>query len=121
MPPLPDDPTRHAVPEDASHPVHARLKWRPILIFLLCVLAAVLLSIDSMNAGLHRLLSAAEPAIAAHPVSGALLFIVLSAFSALVAGSFSLGVLAAPLIDPGALAVVRFILAGVLVGAALTR
>lgn len=85
MPPLPDDPTRHAVPEDASHPVHARLKWRPILIFLLCVLAAVLLSIDSMNAGLHRLLSAAEPAIAAHPVSGALLFIVLSAFSALVA------------------------------------
>jgi drug/metabolite transporter (DMT)-like permease len=40
------------------------------------------------------------------------------AFSALVAGSFSLGVLAAPLIDPGALAVARFILAGVLVGVA---
>jgi drug/metabolite transporter (DMT)-like permease len=40
------------------------------------------------------------------------------AFSALVAGSFSLGALAAPHIDPGALAVVRFILAGVLVGAA---
>jgi len=39
-------------------------------------------------------------------------------FSALVAGSFSLGVLAAPHIDPGALSVVRFILAGVLVGAA---
>lgn len=40
------------------------------------------------------------------------------AFSALVAGSFSLGVLAAPRIDPGALSVVRFILAGVLVGVA---
>jgi drug/metabolite transporter (DMT)-like permease len=40
------------------------------------------------------------------------------AFSALVAGSFSLGVLAAPHIDPGALSVVRFVLAGVLVGAA---
>jgi drug/metabolite transporter (DMT)-like permease len=40
------------------------------------------------------------------------------AFSALVAGSFSLGVLAAPHIDPGALSVVRFLLAGVLVGAA---
>jgi drug/metabolite transporter (DMT)-like permease len=40
------------------------------------------------------------------------------AFSALVAGSFSLGVLAAPHIDPGALSVVRFILAGVLVGTA---
>ncbi|WP_443082487.1 DMT family transporter [Tabrizicola sp.] len=39
-------------------------------------------------------------------------------FSALVAGSFSLGVLAAPHIDPGALSVVRFALAGVLVGMA---
>ena len=40
------------------------------------------------------------------------------AFSALVAGSFSLGVLAAPHIDPGALSVVRFALAGILVGVA---
>ena len=40
------------------------------------------------------------------------------AFSALVAGSFSLGTLAAPLIDPAALTVPRFALAGVLVGAA---
>lgn len=40
------------------------------------------------------------------------------AFSALVAGSFSLGVLAAPHIDPGALSVVRFVLAGALVGMA---
>ena len=40
------------------------------------------------------------------------------AFSALVAGSFSLGVLAAPHIDPGALSVARFVLAGILVGAA---
>ncbi|WP_240790264.1 DMT family transporter [Rhodobacter sp. SY28-1] len=40
------------------------------------------------------------------------------AFSALVAGSFSLGVLAAPFIDPGAVTAVRFVLAGALVGAA---
>ena len=40
------------------------------------------------------------------------------AFSALVAGSFSLGRLAAPLIDPVALTVPRFALAGALVGAA---
>lgn len=40
------------------------------------------------------------------------------AFSALVAGSFSLGALAAPLIDPLALTAVRFLLAGALVGAA---
>lgn len=40
------------------------------------------------------------------------------AFSALVAGSFSLGALAAPLIDPLALTVLRFALAGTLVGTA---
>lgn len=44
------------------------------------------------------------------------------AFSALVAGSFSLGVLAAPYIAPAALNVVRFVIAAVIVGiaAALT-
>ncbi|MDT8857184.1 DMT family transporter [Paracoccaceae bacterium Fryx2] len=39
------------------------------------------------------------------------------AFSALVAGSFSLGAMAAPLIAPAALTTARFLLAGVLVGA----
>jgi drug/metabolite transporter (DMT)-like permease len=39
-------------------------------------------------------------------------------FSALVAGSFSLGALAAPHVDPAALTVLRFMLAGVLVGTA---
>lgn len=37
-------------------------------------------------------------------------------FSALVAGSFSLGSMAAPLIDPGALTAARFALSGALVG-----
>ncbi len=40
------------------------------------------------------------------------------AFSALVAGSFSLGALAAPFVDPAALSALRFLLAGALVGAA---
>lgn len=40
------------------------------------------------------------------------------AFSALVAGSFSLGALAAPHVDPAALTVLRFLLAAVLVGVA---
>ena len=40
------------------------------------------------------------------------------AFSALVAGSFSLGALAAPHVDPGALSALRFALAGALVGIA---
>jgi drug/metabolite transporter (DMT)-like permease len=38
-------------------------------------------------------------------------------FSALVAGSFSLGALTAPLVDPAALTALRFLLAGALVGA----
>jgi len=40
------------------------------------------------------------------------------AFSALVAGSFSLGALAAPHVSPVALTALRFLLAGVLVGTA---
>ena len=40
------------------------------------------------------------------------------AFSALVAGAFSLGSLAAPFVDPGALSALRFLLAGALVGIA---
>lgn len=40
------------------------------------------------------------------------------AFSALVAGSFSLGALAAPLVSPATMTVARFALAGALVGAA---
>jgi drug/metabolite transporter (DMT)-like permease len=59
---------------------------------------------------LHRLTSGLS-----QPARGHLAML---AFSALVAGSFSLGVLAAPHIDPGALSVVRFVLAGVLVGVA---
>lgn len=39
------------------------------------------------------------------------------AFSALVAGSFSLGALAAPFVDPAALSALRFLIAAVLVGA----
>jgi drug/metabolite transporter (DMT)-like permease len=39
-------------------------------------------------------------------------------FSALVAGSFSLGALAAPHVDPGALSALRFLLAGLIVGTA---
>jgi drug/metabolite transporter (DMT)-like permease len=40
------------------------------------------------------------------------------AFSALVAGSFSLGALAAPFVDPAALSALRFLIAAVLVGVA---
>lgn len=85
---VPDDSMQHVPAQDVvadAHPAHLRLKLRAVLILALCALAAVLLSIDSLNAGLHRLLAAAEPTIAAHPVSGLLLFVALSALSAVVA------------------------------------
>ena len=48
------------------------------------------------------------------PVAG---HIAMLCFSALVAGSFSLGAMAAPFVDPGALSALRFLIAGALVGA----
>lgn len=60
--------------------------WRRALgVLLVCVLLVVLLSIDSLYALLQQLLVAAEPMIAAHPVSGSLLFVALSALSAMLA------------------------------------
>jgi uncharacterized membrane protein YdjX (TVP38/TMEM64 family) len=86
MPQSTDDPPHTVVAsQDAPHPAHLRLKLRGVLILALCLLAAVLLSIDSLNAGLHRVLAVAEPVIATHPVSGLLLFVVLSALSAVIA------------------------------------
>jgi drug/metabolite transporter (DMT)-like permease len=52
-----------------------------------------------------------------HMTPGARGHLAMLCFSALVAGSFSLGALAAPLVDPAALSVLRFALAGCLMGA----
>jgi len=49
------------------------------------------------------------------PIAGHLAMLL---FSALVAGSFSLGAMAAPFVDPAALSTLRFLIAGALVGAA---
>lgn len=80
-------PPEVASPEVAppAHPRHLRLPLRALAILALCVAVVLLLSVDSVNAGLHRLLAAAEPTIALHPVSGLLLFVALSALSAVVA------------------------------------
>ncbi|MFC5576877.1 TVP38/TMEM64 family protein [Lysobacter niabensis] len=60
--------------------------WRRALgALLLCTLAVLLLSIDELFALLQQLLVAAEPQIAAHPVGGPLLFVALSALSAMLA------------------------------------
>jgi uncharacterized membrane protein YdjX (TVP38/TMEM64 family) len=69
----------------AAHPRHLRWPLRALAILALCIAVALLFSVDSLNAGLHRLLAAAEPAVVAHPVSGLLLFVALSALSAVIA------------------------------------
>lgn len=58
---------------------------RVLLVLLICVMAALLLSVDWVYSGMHRLLAAAEPLISGHPVLGALAFVLLSALSAILA------------------------------------
>ena len=60
--------------------------WRRALgALLLCALVVVLLSIDTLFALLQQVLVAAEPLIAAHPFGGRVLFVALSALSAMLA------------------------------------
>ncbi len=60
--------------------------WRRALALLLvCALLALLLSFDSLYALLQQVLDAARPVIQAHPLWGGVLFVLLSAVSALLA------------------------------------
>lgn len=65
--------------------LHARGLIRALVIVLICVSAALFLSIDSVYQGLQRVLAEAEPLIAEHPVLGAVVFVLLSAVSAMLA------------------------------------
>jgi len=65
--------------------LHARSLIRALVIVLICVSAALFLSIDSVYQALQRVLAEAEPLIAEHPVLGAVVFVLLSALSAMLA------------------------------------
>ena len=65
--------------------LHTHSRVRALVIVLICVSAALFLSIDSVYQGLHQVLAEAEPLIAAHPVLGAVVFVLLSAVSAMLA------------------------------------
>jgi uncharacterized membrane protein YdjX (TVP38/TMEM64 family) len=60
--------------------------WRRAFALLLaCALLALLLSVDWLYEGLQQLLAVAKPVIQAHPLWGGVLFVVLSALSAMLA------------------------------------
>jgi uncharacterized membrane protein YdjX (TVP38/TMEM64 family) len=68
----------------ALHPdPHPR--YRVLVLLLVFALVAVLLTIEPLHDALLLMLAAAEPVIAAHPVAGMLVFVLLSALSAMVA------------------------------------
>lgn len=71
----------------ATPPPASRLRnlVRVAVIILVCVSAALLLSVDAVYQGLQRLLSTAEPLITGHPLLGAGVFVVFSAISAILA------------------------------------
>lgn len=67
-------------PHSDPHPRH-----RALALLLVFAAAAALLTIEPLHDALLQLLAAAEPVIAAHPVIGMLLFVLLSALSAMLA------------------------------------
>ena len=67
-------------PHPDPHP-----RRRALALLLLFAVAALLLGIEPLHDALLRLLAVAEPLIAAHPVAGMLVFVLLSALSAMLA------------------------------------
>lgn len=63
----------------------ARNLARVAAILVVCVSVALLLSVDSVYQGLQRLLADVEPLISGHPGLGAVVFVLLSALSAILA------------------------------------
>lgn len=69
----------------APRNLRVRSWGRAVGVVLLCTSVALLLSVDAVYTTLQQVLSAAEPLIAAHPVLGAVVFVLLAAVSAVLA------------------------------------
>lgn len=93
-----------------------RIAW----LLLLCAGLALLLSVDALHEALQRLLEAARPWIAAHPLPGAAAFVLLSALSAMLA--FFSGAVLVPVAvyNWGMVATVALLWTGWLLGGACT-
>lgn len=89
---------------------------RTLAILVLCVFVAMLLSFDAVYEGLQQLLREAEPVIAARPVVGALVFMLLAAASAVLAFFSSALLVPAAVFTWGKLATMALLWLGWLLG-----
>jgi uncharacterized membrane protein YdjX (TVP38/TMEM64 family) len=89
---------------------------RSLAILVFCVLAAMLLSVDAVYQGMQKLLMAAEPVIAARPIVGAAVFMLLAAASAVLAFFSSALLVPAALVSFGPLVTMLLLWAGWLLG-----
>lgn len=72
-------------PSDATHRAHRRARLRVALVALAFLIVAGLLSLEGVHGWLEGVLASVSPHIQAHPVTGGVVFVVLSALSAVVA------------------------------------
>lgn len=72
-------------PDANRPPASTHSRRRVLLVVLIAAVLGLLLSFDELHAGLLDLLARAEPVIQAHPVLGAVAFVLLSAGSAMLA------------------------------------
>ncbi len=75
----------HMSPSDATQRAHRRARMRVAIVALAFVVVAWLLSLDGVHARLEQALAAVSPHIQDHPVTGGVVFVLLSALSAVVA------------------------------------
>lgn len=90
--------------------------WRALAWLLLFVLLAALLSVDAFYVQLQRLLDAAKPLISANPGWGGLVFVLLSAVSAMLAFFSSAVLVPAAVYSWGTLPTIALLWLGWLVG-----
>lgn len=105
-------------------PIHAAGRLLPprqiVWLLLLCAGLALLLTVDALHGALHGLLEAARPWIAAHPLSGTVAFVLLSALSAVFAFFSSAALVPVAVYNWGIAAAVALLWTGWLLGGACT-
>lgn len=102
--------------EAGIRPSRGRYLARALGILVFTLIAAGLLSVDAVYGALQQLLHAAEPVIAARPIVGAVVFVLLAATSALLAFFSSAVIVPAAVVSWGPLATMLLLWLGWLLG-----